>query len=135
VSLEEELLAPTRIYVRPVEAVADDPGVHGLAHISGGGVRNLVRLNRKVRFVLDDWPAPEGIFEWARARGRIAPIELYQTFNVGIGFVVVVAPSASERILLRLRRAGARDARKVGRIARGAGVELPHQRLRYSGYA
>ncbi|MCI4339775.1 MAG: phosphoribosylformylglycinamidine cyclo-ligase [Thermoplasmata archaeon] len=135
VSLEEELLAPTRIYVRPVEAVVDLPGVHGLAHISGGGVRNLVRLNRRVRFVLDTWPAPTGLFEWARVLGRIPPEELYQTFNVGIGFVIVVAPTAVTQVTRRLRRAGAPDVIPVGRIARGSGVDVPAQQLRYAGYA
>ncbi len=135
VPLEEELLAPTRIYVRPIEAIADHPGVHGLAHISGGGVRNLVRLNRRVRFVLEGWPEPTGLFEWARERGAIAPQELYQTFNMGVGFVVVLAPSAVTEVRQRLRRAGAADALVVGRIDRGAGVDLPGARLRYTSYA
>jgi phosphoribosylformylglycinamidine cyclo-ligase len=135
VSLEQELLAPTRIYVRPVEAVADLPGVHGLAHISGGGVRNLVRLNPKVRFLLDAWPAPEGLFAWVRDRGEIDLEELYQTFNLGIGFVLVVAPGSVATVLGRLAAAGARDARPVGRIERGTGVDLPQQHLRYTGYA
>ena len=135
VSLEAELLAPTRIYVRPVEAVADLAGVHGLAHISGGGVRNLVRLNRRVRFVLDGWPAPTGLFEWVRARGRISLEELYQTFNVGIGFVVVTSPAAETSVVRRLRAAGARDVARVGHIEPGSGVELPGQQLRYTGYA
>ena len=60
--LGEELLAPTRIYVAASEAVAGLPGVTGFAHISGGGVRNLVRLSPKLRFVLEDWPpAPEAV--------------------------------------------------------------------------
>ena len=134
-SLEQELLAPTRIYVRPVEAVADLPGVHGLAHISGGGVRNLVRLNRKVRFVLDAWPEPEGLFAWIRDLGAISSEEIYQTFNVGIGFVLVVAPSATPAILTGLRRAGAPDARRVGYIERGTGADVPGQKLRYVDYA
>jgi len=135
ISLEQELLAPTRIYVRAVEAVVDLAGVHGLAHISGGGVRNLVRLNRKVRFVLDGWPAPEGLFAWAKEAGPISPEELYQTFNVGIGFVLVVAPRATSLVLQRLGRAGARDAQLVGHVARGTGVDVPSQKLRYVDYA
>jgi phosphoribosylformylglycinamidine cyclo-ligase len=135
ISLEQELLAPTRIYVRPVEAIADLASVHGLAHISGGGVRNLVRLNRKVRFVLDGWPEPEGLFAWVRELGGISAEELYQTFNVGIGFVVIVAPSATSSALARLRRVGASDARLVGRIERGKGVDVPLQKLRYVDYA
>lgn len=129
------LLAPTRIYVGASEAVADDPGVHGLAHISGGGVRNLVRLHPKVRFVLDGWPRPEGLFRWAQALGRIDPTELYQTFNVGIGFVIVAAPSALPRLTARLRRAGFPDARPVGHVERGTGVTVPPEGLVFEGYS
>lgn len=130
-----ELLEPTRIYVRPVEAIAGLAAVHGLAHISGGGVRNLVRLHPKVRFVLDDWPSPEGLFEWVRRAGDIDLAELYQTFNVGIGFVVVVATPRVADVRRRLARAGARDAVVVGRVAKGSGVELPAHGLRFEGYA
>ena len=133
--LARELLAPTRIYTRPIEAIADLPSVHGLAHISGGGVRNLVRLHRRVRFVLDGWPRPSGLFEWVRAAGSIDLEELYQTFNVGIGFVLVVAPRSVAEVRRRLARAGAPDASIVGRVDRGTGVELPASGIRYAGYA
>jgi phosphoribosylformylglycinamidine cyclo-ligase len=129
------LLAPTRIYVGASEAVADDAGVHGLAHISGGGVRNLVRLHPGVRFVLDGWPAPTGLFAWAQRAGNIPAAELYQTFNGGIGFVVVTSRVAVPRVTARLRRAGFGDARPVGRVERGAGVSVPGESLTYSGYA
>ena len=133
--LGRALLAPTRIYVGASEAVADDPGVHGLAHISGGGVRNLVRLHPRVRFVLDAWPAPSGLFRWAQEVGHIAPSELYQTFNVGIGFVVVARRAAVPGVTARLRRAGFPDARPVGRVEPGVGVSVPAQGLEFSGYA
>lgn len=134
-SLGAELLEPTRIYVRPVEALVDHPGVHGLAHISGGGVRNLVRLNPHVGYRLDAWPAPTGLFQWVQELGGISDEELYQTFNVGIGFVVVVGPRFVRPALLRLARHGAPDAVIVGRVVEGAGVELPQRGLRYSGYS
>lgn len=129
-----ELLAPTRIYVRVSEAMAGRPETHGLAHISGGGVRNLVRLNSRVAFILDGWPRPEGIFHWAMEAGEVAAEEMYQTFNMGIGFVLVVAPAHRSEILRRLARAGAPEARVVGHVARGKGVEVPAFGLRYEGY-
>jgi phosphoribosylformylglycinamidine cyclo-ligase len=133
--LGRELLAPTRIYVRAAECLADEATTHGLAHISGGGVRNLVRLHPKVRFVLDGWPAPQGLFAWAQAAGSIPDEELYQTFNVGVGFVVVVARSHEAAVLRRLRTNHAADARVVGRVERGTGVELPGRGIRYTSYA
>jgi phosphoribosylformylglycinamidine cyclo-ligase len=135
VPLGRELLRPTRIYVQPIEAIADLASTHGLAHISGGGVRNLVRLNRGVAFRLDRWPDPNGLFDWVQRAGGITDEELYQTFNVGIGFVAVVAPRSVESTLARLSRAGAKDARVVGQVVRGHGVELPGRSLRYEGYA
>ncbi|HEY6238573.1 MAG TPA: phosphoribosylformylglycinamidine cyclo-ligase [Thermoplasmata archaeon] len=134
-SLGRELLAPTRIYVRPAESLADSTTTHGFAHISGGGVRNLVRLHDGVRFVLDGWPDPQGLFAWAKTAGSIPDEELYQTFNLGIGFVVVVARSSGPAALRRLRANHAADARVVGRVERGTGVELPHRGLRYTSYA
>jgi phosphoribosylformylglycinamidine cyclo-ligase len=135
IPLGEELLRPGRIYVDASEALADLPTTHGLAHISGGGVRNLVRLNDDVRFELDRWPAPAGVYEWAAELGEIDPDELYQTFNLGIGFVAVVAASAVEGTRRALAAAGVRDSRVVGRVVRGTGVSLPHLGLEYRGYA
>jgi phosphoribosylformylglycinamidine cyclo-ligase len=130
-----ELLAPGRIYVDASEAVADRPATHGLAHISGGGVRNLVRLNAGVRFDLDGWPGPSGVYEWLRELGGLELSELYETFNGGIGFVVVVARNAVAPTLGALRRAGVRDARVVGHVVRGKGVYLPGPRLEFLGYS
>ncbi|MGI0131703.1 MAG: phosphoribosylformylglycinamidine cyclo-ligase [Thermoplasmata archaeon] len=133
--LGEELLHPTRIYVRVAEAMAPLASTHGMAHISGGGVRNLVRLHPKVAFVLDGWPAPDGIFRWIGDLGHVSDEELYQTFNMGIGFVVVVRPTGLSETLRRLARAGAPDARVLGHVERGEGVKLPHLGLTYRGYA
>ena len=129
-----EILRPTRIYSAAVEAVADEPGVHGLAHLSGGGVRNLVRLNREVRFSLTEWPEVPGLFSWVQELGRIAPEEMYQTFNMGVGFLVAVAPGQRRDVLAALAGAGAPDASPIGVVARGRGVELPALGLRYKGY-
>ncbi len=133
--LGEELLRPTRIYTRAVDAVADLPGVHGLAHISGGGVRNLVRLNGRVAFDLDAWPETPPLFAWLAAAGGLPDEELFQTFNVGVGFVLIVARPAVPEVARRLARAGAPDARVIGHVRRGTGVAVPAHGLRYASYA
>jgi phosphoribosylformylglycinamidine cyclo-ligase len=130
-----ELLTATRTYSEAADAVADLPGVVGLAHISGGGVRNLTRLNSRVRFRLEAWPEPAGLFSWLQQLGGIDPREMYGTFNMGIGFTVVVRPAAELRVRRALARAGAPDAVRVGRVTPGRGVELPALGLRYDGYA
>jgi phosphoribosylformylglycinamidine cyclo-ligase len=133
--LGEELLRPGRIYVDASEALADRATTHAFAHLSGGGVRNLARLHGGVRFELDTWPDPDPLTEWVRDLGSIAPVELYQTFNTGVGFVAVVAASAVKSSLEALRRAGVRDARRVGSVVRGRGVVLPRETVAYSGYS
>ncbi|MCI4361709.1 MAG: phosphoribosylformylglycinamidine cyclo-ligase [Thermoplasmata archaeon] len=130
-----ELLRPGRIYVSASEAVASAASTHGLAHISGGGVRNLVRLRPDVRFELDRWPAPSGIYRWVQELGAIEPEEMYQTFNMGIGFVIVVAPGAVDATRRVLLRARAGRAQVLGRVVRGSGVSLPHLGLEYAGYS
>jgi phosphoribosylformylglycinamidine cyclo-ligase len=129
-----ELLRPTRIYSRPVDAVADDPGVHGLAHISGGGVRNLVRLRSSVCFRLDRWPMPPSVFGWLQELGGISDREMFQTFNMGVGFVIVVDRRRVATVRRRLATAGAPDAVEVGTVTAGRGVEVPNHGLRYEGY-
>jgi phosphoribosylformylglycinamidine cyclo-ligase len=129
-----ELLRPGRFYVDASEAISSAPSTHGLAHISGGGVRNLVRLRSDVRFELDQWPAPTGVFRWAQELGNIETEEMYQTFNMGIGFVAVVARSSVDDARRRLARTHVADVRVVGRVTRGTGVSLPHLGLEYAGY-
>jgi phosphoribosylformylglycinamidine cyclo-ligase len=129
-----ELLTASRIYANVSEALAGRPETQAFAHISGGGVRNLVRLHPKVAFVLDHWPAPAGLFQWLAELGYLEAHELYQTFNMGIGFVVVTRPAHQSETMRRLARAGAKDASVVGHIERGTGVRLPHLGLDYEGY-
>jgi phosphoribosylformylglycinamidine cyclo-ligase len=130
-----ELLAPTRIYSGAIDAIADDAGVHGLAHLSGGGVRNLLRLRPRVSFRLDEWPRIPGLFGWLQSLGSISDEEMFQTFNMGIGFVVVARPSRVEAIERRLARVGARDTVRLGRVERGRGVTVPRFGLRYETYS
>ncbi len=134
-SLGDELLRPSQIYVGASEAVADLPSTTGFAHITGGGVRNLVRLRSNVAFVLDGWPTPAGIFRWIAELGQVSGSELYQTFNMGIGFVVAVRPSGVAEVKRRIARSGYPGLRRVGVVARGRGVSLPHLGLQYDGYA
>ncbi len=130
----EELLRPTRIYTEVAEALAGRPELRGLAHISGGGVRNLVRLHPKVEFVLDAWPSPPPLFDWLRDLGGLSAREAFQTFNMGIGFAAVVGRSHLAEVRRRLARAGAPDVVEIGHVERGSGVSLPAWDLRYEGY-
>ena len=131
----EELLTPTRIYSRVGDELAASTATHGLAHLSGGGVRNLVRLHPKVRFVLDRWPEVPSLFRWVQQLGGLSDEEMFQTFNMGVGFVLVVAATRLADTRRRLARAGAPDAVDLGHVERGSGVSVPGHGLSFEGYA
>ncbi len=134
-SLARELLRPTRIYSTPVDAVAGLRGVHGLAHVSGGGVRNLVRLRDDVRFVFDRWPSPPPLFRWLAELGDLSPREMFETFNMGVGFVLVVDPASQALVRRHLARSGGADVVEIGRVGRGTGVAVPPAHVEYEGYS
>lgn len=117
----EELLVPTRIYVRPVMELLKKAKVHGLANITGGSFTKLPRLNKGVRYVLDDLPAPTGIFRQIQVDGNVATKEMYGTFNMGVGFCVI-APKASAEQVVRTFRKYHMPCRQVGRVEKGTGV-------------
>jgi len=87
----EALLEPTVIYVRAVlDLLRSDIPVHGLAHITGGGVRNLLRLSETAGFAIED-PLPNApVIELVIERAGVAPQEAWEVFNMGCGFVAVV---------------------------------------------
>jgi phosphoribosylformylglycinamidine cyclo-ligase len=117
------LLAPTRIYVRPVLALLQSVTVKGLAHITGGGItENLPRvLPESVHARIDtaSWqPAP--VFDWLATHGGIAVDEMRRTFNCGVGMIVVVAAADIAQALAVLRDAG-ETAWQLGEVADGPG--------------
>ena len=89
--LGDVLLEPTTIYVRAVlELLASEVDVHGLAHITGDGLNNLLRLSRGVGYALTDPLPVPAVFELIAETGDIAAEEMYEVFNMGLGFVVAV---------------------------------------------
>ena len=98
-TLGEALLAPTRIYVRPVLDLLAGGGIDGLAHITGGGLtENIVRVlpdGLGLRIDTSAWQRPE-VFGWLQREGNIAEAEMLRTFNCGIGMVVCVPPEQAD---------------------------------------
>ena len=125
-SIAEALLEPTVIYVRAVLALLRSGlAVHGLAHITGDGVRNLARLSRTVGFTIDaPLPVPP-ICAWLCERGGLGAAEAYGVFNMGCGFVAIV-PDADADDALRLLGAHHEGAAPIGRVSADAGrIALP----------
>ena len=123
-SLGQQLLVPTRLYVRPVLAAVRAGGVHGLAHITGGGLtENLPRVLPEgcgATVDLDAVALPD-LFCWMMQVGGIAPEEMLKTFNCGIGMVVVAGAAQAEALTAVLRDAG-ETVVPLGHVTQGAGV-------------
>ena len=96
-----ELLRPTRIYVREISnIIASRVEIHGLAHITGGAYSKLRRIGTRanVGFNLDTLPKPNRIFSTIQKKGKISDREMYRTFNMGIGFLIVCPRRFSRRM-------------------------------------
>ena len=120
----EQMLTPTRMYVRPVLEMCKTGKVRGLAHITGGAFSKLSRIGKyaKVGFELDGMPKPEGIF--AELQKRIgAAREIYRTFNMGVGMVVACAPEDVEQLAAIANKHGI-DAGQIGSVVRGSDVKI-----------
>ncbi len=122
-ALADALLAPTRIYVKPIRQLMETMPVHSLCHITGGGLlENLPRvLPEDTRAVLaaDTWTRPP-VFDWLMKTGNIQRREMYRTFNCGIGMVVCVSSERAAQAVEVLNSAG-ESARVIGHVAPGTG--------------
>lgn len=120
-SLGEELLKPTRIYVKAFNAIRDKIKVKGMAHITGGGIpKNLQRILPEgvcANIRHGSWPV-HPIFKIIEDMGNVPYEDMKKTFNMGIGYIVVVPGNASEDAVTALNRAGHR-AFIIGEIEKG----------------
>ena len=125
-AVADELLAPTAIYVRAVlELLRSEVDVRGLAHITGGGLLNLLRLNATRGYVIDQPLPSQPVFELIAQVGRVPDTEMHRVFNMGTGFVCVTPAAGAERALA-LVRAHHPGAAQIGRVTEDAGtVVLP----------
>jgi phosphoribosylformylglycinamidine cyclo-ligase len=118
IPLGEALLAPTRIYVKPLLALQEQVEIHALAHITGGGLpENLPRvLPQGTRAIIDSgsWQRP-ALFDWLQEQGNVAESEMLRTLNCGVGMVVCVGSADAERTLELLAQQG-ETAWRLGRI-------------------
>jgi phosphoribosylformylglycinamidine cyclo-ligase len=117
--LGEILLEPTEIYVKAVmDLLGSDAQVHGLAHLTSGGLDNLLRLKAEVTYEITDPLAPQPIFELIAERAQVPEDEMYEVFNMGCGFCVVV-PDEDEEAALEVLRGHYPEARRIGQVTAG----------------
>ena len=117
-SLSEQVLAPTKIYVKSVLALIKQTEVHAIAHLTGGGFwENIPRvLPKKTKAVIDEssWEW-QPVFKWVQEKGNIETYEMYRTFNCGVGMVIALPQSQVETALAILKQSG-ENAWLIGHI-------------------
>jgi len=126
-SLGEELLKPTRIYVKTILQLKEKFQLKGISHITGGGfIENIPRMipdGFRVNINLGTWPVPP-VFSLLRKMGELSVRSIYNTFNMGIGMVIAVDPEIVGNVLQALKALGEK-AYLIGEVVKGeAGVEL-----------
>ncbi|BBD79505.1 phosphoribosylformylglycinamidine cyclo-ligase [Aerosticca soli] len=125
VTLADALMAPTTIYVKPVLELLNQTTVHGLAHITGGGLKeNIIRVVPDgLGLAIDAGAiALPPVFDWLRREGKVPDEEMWRTFNCGIGFVVILPRDAVAAAGAVLARHGL-ASRVIGEVVRAEGAE------------
>ena len=126
-TLGDALLAPTKIYVKPVLKVLEEVDVKGISHITGGGFyENIPRSLKKgccARIKKEDVRTP-ALFHLMQKVGGISEHDMFNTFNMGVGMVLTVPAAQADKALEILHANGEPEAYKLGVIAEGDGVEL-----------
>ncbi|MGL5977903.1 MAG: phosphoribosylformylglycinamidine cyclo-ligase [Erysipelotrichaceae bacterium] len=125
-TVAEHVLTPTKIYVKPILSLLETVDVHAMSHITGGGFyENLGRILQPgtgIEVDAKSFPKPE-IFEHLQTMGNISNEEMYNVFNMGIGYCVVVAPE-DEQATLQLLQAQGEDAYVIGEVVGEEGVRV-----------
>ena len=123
-SIGETCLTPTRIYVKSVlAALQSGLEIHGMAHITGGGLpENLPRClstGQSIKVIPDSWTIPP-VFHWLAAAGSVSAEAMYNTFNMGIGFVLLVPPQEAAQVISHFQSQDI-SANVIGEVVTGAG--------------
>ncbi|MFB5610983.1 MAG: phosphoribosylformylglycinamidine cyclo-ligase [Nitrosopumilaceae archaeon] len=124
--LGNALLTPTEIYVKPVLEIVQRCKVHGLAHITGGSFTKLLRL-KKIGYDLDSLPKPPAIMQLIEKQG-VSSLEMYKTFNMGIGFCVVAPKNQASKIKLIFKKHKI-QASQIGKITNRTGVFINSKKI------
>ena len=114
----KKLVEPTRIYVKEVMALIKQVDVNGIAHITGGGLDNISRINDNFQYVIDNPLPVPSIFDWLQEKGSVEDKEMYRTFNMGMGMLIIVDKDDAEKSVSILGE----HAQIVGSVKIGKGV-------------
>ena len=116
--LGKKLVEPTRIYVKEVMELINQVNVNGIAHITGGGLDNIGRVNDNFQYVIDNPLPVPSVFDWLQEKGNIETKEMYRTFNMGMGMIIIVDKAEASKSVSILGK----HAQVVGSVENGKGV-------------
>jgi len=116
--LGKKLVEPTRIYVKEVMELINQVNVNGIAHITGGGLDNISRINDNFQYVIDNPLPVPSVFDWLQEKGNIETKEMYRTFNMGMGMIIIVNKADAEKSVSILGK----HAQVIGSVENGKGV-------------
>ena len=116
--LGKKLVEPTRIYVKEVMELINQVNVNGIAHITGGGLDNISRINDNFQYVIENPLPVPSVFDWLQEKGNIETNEMYRTFNMGMGMIIIVNKADAEKSVSILGK----HAQVIGSVENGKGV-------------
>ena len=115
----KQLVEPTRIYVKEIMELIGQIDVHGIAHITGGGLDNINRINNNFQYVIDNPLPVPSVFDWLQEKGEVEDSEMYRTFNMGMGMIIIVNKNDAEKSVSILGD----DAQILASVRIGQGAE------------
>ncbi|MHB8561782.1 MAG: AIR synthase-related protein, partial [Thermoplasmataceae archaeon] len=124
------LLEPTRIYVREILDILNIVNIKGMANITGGGIKNISRM-KDMKYIIDDPFEPQNVFKQLMTMGELDYMQMYETFNMGIGYVVVIDEESRIDFINTLRNRV--QFREIGHVENGSGILIPKYETELSG--
>ena len=125
-----ELLKPTKIYVKEIMELWNNFEIKGIAHITGSGLLKMKRMiSSKFKFIIEEPFEPQPIFKIIQKLGKVSDYEMYKTFNMGMGMVVIAEKEIADDVVQFLNKSI--ESKIVGIIREGEGIELPKLEIKY----
>lgn len=125
------LLEPTRIYVREVLDIMNLVRIKGMANITGGGIRNLSRM-KDMSYIIEDPIEPQNVFNKLMEMGELTYEQMFEIFNMGTGFAVVIDQDSRLDFINTLRNRV--PFKEIGHVENGTGIKIPKYSVEFSGY-
>jgi phosphoribosylformylglycinamidine cyclo-ligase len=118
-TIGEELLMPTKIYVRPIlEMLGKGVEIHYMSNISGGGFRKIMRAKKEFTYMIEDLPEVPKILQYLQRVARIPDQEAYETWNMGLGFAIF-APPKEQLLISKICKKYKVECLKIGYVTKG----------------